>query len=170
LDYDVLHEAGISATETVVVVTQDDKVNILSSLLAKRQGANRALALLNNMGYASLVTSLGVDAIIDPRAVTVASIIQHTRKGRARSIHTLGEGRIEVIEAEAKENSSIIGLNIADIVVSGQIYIPVIKRGDSLIEEPTKNVIKSGDRLVIVATKGSVKKIEKLFSLRPSYL
>ncbi|NBT86488.1 MAG: hypothetical protein EBT45_08380, partial [Alphaproteobacteria bacterium] len=34
---------------------------VLSSLLAKRCGAGRALTLLNNLTYSSLVTSLGVD-------------------------------------------------------------------------------------------------------------
>ncbi len=38
LDQDILREANIRETETIVAVTNDDKVNILASLLAKGGG------------------------------------------------------------------------------------------------------------------------------------
>lgn len=62
-----LSEANVQAAETIVAVTDDDKVNILASLLAKRNGARQALILLNNMAYSPLVTSLGIDAVISPQ-------------------------------------------------------------------------------------------------------
>ena len=170
LDHEVINEANVAATESVVTVTHDDKVNILSSLLAKRHGASRAMTLLNNTSYASLVTSLGVDAVVDPRSITVSSILQHTREGRARSIYSLHEGEVEIMEAEAKETSSIIGLSIEDIIVEGEIHIPVLRRGDTTLFSPSKTVVHSGDRLIVFVLKGALKKIEKLFSTRPTYL
>ena len=47
LDNDLLLEAGIGNVETVVAVTNEDEVNILVSLLAKRMGAERAVTLVN---------------------------------------------------------------------------------------------------------------------------
>lgn len=51
LDPEILDEASIGTVETVVSITDDDEVNILSSLLAKRAGASRAIALLNKTTY-----------------------------------------------------------------------------------------------------------------------
>jgi trk system potassium uptake protein TrkA len=48
LDVEILDEANIEATETVIAVSNDDEVNILSSLLAKRHGARRAITLVNS--------------------------------------------------------------------------------------------------------------------------
>eukprot|EP01037_Dinobryon_pediforme_P015384 gene15384-15525_t len=101
LDYEVLAEANVQNAETVVAVTDDDKVNILSSLLAKRCGAGR------------------VDAVINPRAITVSTILQHVRQARLRSVHTLGDNYAEVIEAEARETSHIIGLTVDDVTIKG---------------------------------------------------
>lgn len=170
LDYEVLAEANVQNAETVVAVTDDDKVNILSSLLAKRCGAGRSLTLLNNLTYSSLVTSLGVDAVINPRAITVSTILQHVRQARLRSVHTLGDNYAEVIEAEARETSHIIGLTIDDVTIKGSIMIAAIVRDNQVILFPKKLIISVSDRLVIIAKKETVRKIEKLFSIRPSYL
>jgi voltage-gated potassium channel Kch len=45
LEPSILEEAGVAVTEAIVAVTNDDETNILGSLLAKRHGAQRAIAL-----------------------------------------------------------------------------------------------------------------------------
>ena len=48
--------------------------------------------------------------------------------------------------------------------------IAAIVRDKEVLLAPTKVIISVGDFLVIVAKKDAVKKVEKLFSIRPSYL
>ncbi len=170
LDYDVLSEANVQNCETVISVTHDDKVNILASLLAKRSGAQRTLTLLNNMNYASLVTSLGVDAVINPRAITVSTILQHVRQGHLRSIHTLGDNYAEVIEAEARETNYIIGLSVEDVTLKGSVMVAALVRNGEIYLMPERMIISVGDCLVLVAKKEAIQKIERLFSIRPSFL
>ncbi|MCX7338766.1 MAG: Trk system potassium transporter TrkA [Alphaproteobacteria bacterium] len=170
LDYEVLAEANVHNCETAISVTNDDKVNILASLLAKRCGAKRSFTLLNNINYSSLVTSLGVDSIINPRAITVSTILQHVRQGRIRSAHTLGDGYAEIIEAEARETSHIIGLSVDDVSIKGSIMIAALVREDKILLLPKKTIVSVGDRLIILAKKDAIRKVEKIFSIRPSYL
>ena len=47
LDMEILEEASADNTETFVAVTNDDEVNIIGSLLAKRAGVKRTIALVN---------------------------------------------------------------------------------------------------------------------------
>ena len=170
LDYDLLQEANIESCETVLAVTNDDKVNILSSLISKRHGAKRSVALLNNMQYASMVTSLGVDAIISPKALTVSTILKHVREGNLQSIHPIAEGNVVVIEARARETSHIIGLDIDDVTILSEIIVVALVRNDNLHFLPTRLNISANDKLIIVTKKESVQKVEKLFSIRPYYL
>jgi trk system potassium uptake protein TrkA len=170
LDIDVLNEANVNDAESILALTDDDKVNILASLLAKRQGIKHSISLLNKMAYASLVTSLGVDAVISPRSITVSTILQHVRQGRIRAVHALADGYAEVIEAEAKETSHIIGLTIDDITVKNAISVAAVVRGNDVMLNPRKIIISVGDTLIMVARKEAVRKVEKLFSIRPSYL
>ena len=170
LDLDVLSEASVQNTEAMVAVTDDDKVNILSSLLSKRLGASRALTLLNNMSYSSLVTSLGVDAVISPQSITVSTILQYIRQGRLRSAYSLRDGAVEILEAEARENSHIIGLSIEDINIKGSLMVAAVSRDNDVRVAPPKTTIRVGDRLVLITSKAAIKKAEKLFAPRPSYL
>ncbi len=170
LDGEILNEANIADTDTIICVTEDDKVNILAALLAKKEGAKRALILLNNMDYAPLVTSLGIDAVISPHAITVSTILQYVRQGQIRSVHSLKDGEIEIIEASATEMTSVIGLTLEDITIRGQIEVAGLYRGDQFHVRPTKTTIRVGDRLVLVVAEPSVAKVERLFASRPGYL
>ena len=100
----------MAATDTVIAVTNDDETNILSSLLAKRYGCRRAITLINKGTYEPLVATLGIDVVVSPRNITVSTILQHVRRGRIHSVHTLREGFGELIEAEALETSSLVGV------------------------------------------------------------
>ncbi|MFQ5974025.1 MAG: Trk system potassium transporter TrkA, partial [Alphaproteobacteria bacterium] len=109
LDPEILEEANVANAETIIAVTNDDEVNILSSLLAKRYGAERAVTLVNSGGYSPLMGPLGIDVVVSPRAITVSTILQHVRRGRIRSVHSIRENFGEIIEAEALETSSLVG-------------------------------------------------------------
>ena len=60
------------------------------------------MTLVNNNAYAPLLGSLGVDVMINPRDITVSSILQHVRRGRINR-PTLRDGEAEVFEAGARD-------------------------------------------------------------------
>ncbi len=166
LDPEMLEEANVRAAETVVAVTNDDEANILASLLAKRHGCERAITLLNKNTYNPLVTTMGIDAVVNPRAITASTVLQHVRRGRIRSVHSLRDGFAEVIEAEAMETSGLINTPIKDVRLPPNVLIGALVRGDQVIIGRPNTVIKPHDRVILLAAAQSVKKIEKLFSVR----
>ena len=166
LDREILEEANVAATETIVAVSNDDEVNVLSSLLAKRYGAKRAVTLINNSSYGPLVSSLGIDVVVSPSDVTVSTILQHVRRGRIRAVHSIREGLAEVIEAEALETSPIMGTPLREVKLPTGIVVGAIVRDKEVIIPNGDTVIQTNDRVIILATAGQVKKVEKLFSVR----
>ena len=166
LDPEILEEANVRATETVVAVTNDDEGNILASLLAKRYGCQRAITLINKTTYSPLVTTLGIDAVVSPRSITVSSILQHVRRGRIRSVHSLREGFAEIIEAEALETSTLINTPIRDVKLPSGVILGALVRGDDVIIPRPSTVIKPHDRVIILAAVGQVRKVEKMFAVR----
>jgi trk system potassium uptake protein TrkA len=166
LDREVLEEANVAATETIVAVSNDDEVNVLSSLLAKRYGAKRAVTLINNQSYGPLVSTLGIDVVVNPRDVTVSTILQHVRRGRIRAVHSIREGLAEVIEAEALETSPLTGKPLREVKLPAGIIVGAVVRGDQVIMPRGDTVIRPNDKVIIFAAAGLVKKVEKLFSVR----
>ena len=166
LDTEVLEEANVAATETVVAVSNDDEVNILASMLAKRFGCRRAVTLINKTSYAPLVGSLGIDTVVSPRVITVSTILQHVRRGRIRSVHTLPEGFGELIEAEALETSSLVGVPIRDAKLPEGVVLGAIVRGNEVVIPRGSTVVRAGDLVILFSATQSVKKVEKLFAVK----
>lgn len=166
LDPEVLEEANVGVTEAIVAVTNDDETNILASLLAKRYGCKRALTLINNMNYAPLITTLGVDAVVSPRAITVSTILQHVRRGRIRAVHTLHEGFGEIMEAEILDTSRLLGLAIRDSELPHGTLVGAIVRGDEVIIPRADTRFRANDRVVMFVSAQAIKDVEKLFAVR----
>lgn len=169
LDGAMLDEANVALTETVIAVTNDDETNILSSLLAKRGGARRAITLVNKGEYELLIGSLGIDVVVDPRNITVSTIIQHVRRGRIHSVHTLGEGFGELIEAEALETSPMVGVPLKEASLPEGLVIGAIVREDEVINPRGNTVIAAGDRVVVFSPADIISKVEKMFSVQLEY-
>lgn len=166
LDSEILEEINIRSADTVVAVTDDDETNILGSLLAKRYGVERTIALANKTTYSSLVTTLGIDVLVNPRAITVSTILQHIRRGRIRAVHSLRDGFGEVIEAEALETSPLVGSQIREGKLPSGVIIGAIVRDGEVIIPRGDTDVRARDRVILLATSGSVKKVEKLFAVR----
>lgn len=166
LDPEILEEANIGETETFVAVSNDDEVNIISAVLAKRYGAQRTVALINKNTYAPLVTTLGLDTVVNPRAITVSSILQHVRRGKIHGVYSLGEDFGEVIEAEALDTSPLLGVPLRDAKLPRGVIIGAICRGDQVIVPRGGTIIEAKDKIVLFSTYAVVKKVEKLFAVR----
>ncbi len=169
LDQEILDEVNIETAETVVAVTDDDETNILASLLAKRTGCRRAVTLINNASYGPLTGTLGIDAVVNPRAITVSKILQHVRRGRIRKVHPVAEGFAEAIEAEALETSGLVGVPLRDAHLPDEVHVGAIVRGGKVTIARGDTVIRPGDQMILFAAQGAVRKLEKLFSVKLEY-
>ena len=66
-DEDLLKEEGIENTDLFLALTDSDEVNVIVSILAKRLGAHKTIALVKRDVYAALAEQSGdVDIIVSP--------------------------------------------------------------------------------------------------------
>jgi trk system potassium uptake protein TrkA len=169
LNKEILEEVSVGTTEAVIAVMNHDESNILVSMLAKQHGCERAITLVNNHSFTPLVTSLGVDAVVNPRAITVSTILQHVRRGRIKAAHSLRDGFAEILEMEALDTSAIVNTPLKEIKKPQGMIIGLIVRGTEIIPPRPDTVIKPDDRVIILAAHDQVKKVEQMFAVRPEY-
>jgi len=169
LDNQILDEVNIAEAGYCIAVTEDDEVNILSSLLAKRAGADQCMTLINNSSYSSLLTNIGVDITIDPKIITISKILEKVRGGRIRSDYSIGEGFGEVIEAEVLSKSALCNKNMKEMELPIGIRVGSIFRNDKIIIPNSKTVFKENDDVVFFAESNYIKKLEQLLSINEMY-
>ena len=168
-DQELLLDENIEKTDVFLALTNDDEVNILAALLAKRMGTKRAIALINNPIYGQLLGSLGIDVHVDPRETTVSTIIQHIRRGRIKNLHAIRDGEAEIVEAEVTETSSLVGLPLRKSKLPKGIIVGAIVRDKKVLAPRGDMVIQEGDHMVVFVMQEAVKDIEHLFALRMDY-
>ncbi|MEX6633839.1 Trk system potassium transporter TrkA [Hyphococcus lacteus] len=169
LDRSVLNEAGVTDAETVVSVTDNDQANILTSVVAKREGARRSMALINDLDYGPITESVGVDRYVDPRAITISTILQHIRRGRIKGVYSLSDGAAELIDAIALETSPLVNKPLREANLPEGVMIGAVFR-DNEVQMPTGDtIINAGDRIVLMSTRENVKDVEQMFRVSIEY-
>lgn len=169
LSEELLREADAMSADTIMALTHNDQVNILTSVLAKQLGCERSLCLTNNAGYANIIRSLGIDAQVNPRAITVSRILQHVRRGRIRAVHSIHNGAGEVVEAEALETAPVVGKPLRELGLSEGIRFGAILRNDEIIIPNGDTELESKDRAILFASTQQIKEVEMLFRVSLEY-
>jgi trk system potassium uptake protein TrkA len=169
LDSRIMREAGAPNAELVVCVTNDDKVNMLAAVMAKREGAQRTLCLVNQQEFEGLRKPLGIDVLIDPRATTVSTILQHIRRGRITGLASLGGGQAEALEGIALATSPLVGKALDELELPDGVALGAVVRGDDVILPCDEGHIRENDRVLLFCNTALIPKVEHLFRVSLDY-
>ena len=172
-DQELLLDENINKTDVFLALTNDDEVNIMASLLAKKLGARKVMTLINNPVYAELMQGGGIDVAISPQQATTSSLLTHVRQGDMVCVHSLRRGAAEVLEIVVhgdEKSSRVVGRAIGDIKSPpGATLAALVRNGEVLIAHHD-TVIESGDHVIVfVVDKNNTKAVEKLFAVGFSF-
>ena len=168
LDQDLLDEAGISSTDMILALTDDDETNIIVSAISRKKNC-KSLILINNSDYNNIKDVLGIDRIIDPRMTTVSKILKHVHKGSFVSVFTIGNADAEIIHAEATKSSQLINKHLHEADLPDGIKIGLIVRDNDIIIPDKNSIIEVGDQVLFIAMSNEITKAEEIFQVRESF-
>jgi trk system potassium uptake protein len=185
-DEDLLEGENVEDMDMFLSLTNDDENNIMATLLAKRMGAKRVLALINRRSYVDLVQADRIDIAISPAQVSIGTLLAHVRRGDVAAVHSLRRGAAEALELIAhgdEKSSKIVGRQIDQIdLPQGATIGAIVRRSDSsqrgrgegggvqddhrVIVAHHDTVIESDDHVIVFAVnKRLIPKVEKLFQV-----
>ena len=173
-DEELLVQEGIGDMDLFVAVTNNDENNIMSSLLAKRLGARRVVALINRRSYVDLLQSGEIDIAISPAQATIGKLLAHVRRGDVVAVHSLRRGAAEALEAIVhgdRESSKVIGRRVEAIELPPGTTIGAVVRGDEVLMAHHDTVVEAEDHVIVfVADKKTLPRVEKLFQVGVRFL
>ncbi|QKK10477.1 MAG: Trk system potassium transporter TrkA [Pseudomonadota bacterium] len=173
-DEELLLEENIDSTDIFCALTNEDEANILSSMLAKRLGARKVMALINRASYVDLVESSTIDIAISPQQATISGLLTHVRRGDVVVAHSPARGAAEAIEAVAHgdaKTSKVVGRAIEDISLPPGTSIGAIVRGDQVLMAHHDTLIEAEDHVILfLVDKKYVPQVEKLFQVGVTFI
>lgn len=165
-DIDLLQDEGIADTDLFVALTEDDKLNILVSLMAKRLGAKKTIAQVRRSDYLPLIEAVGIDIAISPRLLTAEAVLRFVRNSEFLSISVLEHGSAEVYEIILNARMRrMVNKPIKDLGLPKGILIGALFRNNDAMIPSGDDVLVPGDRIIIFAAASVVRKVEYFLRL-----
>jgi trk system potassium uptake protein TrkA len=167
-DQTTLEEENIAGVDAFLALTHDDETNIIASLLARRFGAGKIVALINRPNYLHMAQLLGVNTTVSPRLAAVDHILQFVRKGRVLSVTTFREEEAEAIELLATEGMKYVGRPLRHVrFPRGAIVGAIVRPGGEVIVPRGDAMIEPRDRVIFFTLESVVPELESAFLVAP---
>ena len=188
-DEKLLESENIDEMDVFLALTNDDENNIMSSLLAKRRGCGRVMALINRRSYVDLLQAGAIDVALSPALISIGKLLAHVRRGDVAAVHTCRKGAAEAIELVAhgdRKSSQVVGRPIRELpVIEGAHIACIVRRAKVQAGRPhgapapeyeviiprADTVIEPDDHVIVfLVNKRLIPKVEKLFQVGFGYV
>jgi trk system potassium uptake protein TrkA len=147
-----LAEAGANRAAIIAAVTGDDEDNLVVCQMAKHHfDVPRTIARVNNPRNEDLFRHLGVDEIISPTRMALASIEQDIPVHELLHLAQLKGGELELVEAQIGEDSPAVGRRLADMALPEDCVLFLLLRGSAVQSVRQDTVFQAGDKVIAVA-------------------
>lgn len=171
-DCDVLSEAGVEDAKLFVCTTGSDEINMLSSFLAKKMGAQNTISRIrdphyNDKSLSFVKQQLDLNVSINPEFMVARELYNILRFPSAVNIETFSARQFEMIELRLKEDSAFAGLSLSEIrkKYPGNYLIGTVVRDEEVIIPDGNFVVQPFDKIGLTASPFEIQKLVKKLGL-----
>ncbi len=156
--YSVQQEAEVDKAELLMATTSSDELNIVACLVGKKLGVRHTIARIRNPEYEKQLRfmrgELGLSMAINPERAAAREIARVLRFPAAMKVESFSKGRLELVEYRLPENSTLHGVQLADLYRSVRVRVlicAVSRQGQTII--PSGDfVLQSGDKIYLTSS------------------
>ena len=153
-----LIQAGVRETDLVIAVTENDEVNLICCLMAKKLGAKRTVARVRNPEYfreaAVLRREIGLDMTINPEYAAAQEVARILRVPAAFSVESFARGLVELIGIQIMEGDGMAGNTLLDFNrrTAVNTLVCAAKRGQEVIVPNGSFIPQPGDLAYVIGS------------------
>ncbi|PVX52070.1 trk system potassium uptake protein TrkA [Balneicella halophila] len=165
-----LRAAGVSKARLFIAVTESEEINITSCVLAKKLGAKRVVARVDNKEYIQksnqdILQSMSIDEFVYPEALAAEEIVASLKMTGAHLIHEFIDTGMVFFSVDLKGKSPLIDNTLGDVrkLYPSRSYKAVaIKREGKTIILKEHNRFRKGDLIFIISKKDAIDEALKI--------
>ena len=165
-----LNDADIKRTDLFISVAKTEETNITASILAKKLGAKKTIARIDNQDYLlqanrEYFNEVGIDYMIYPEGIAAKEIVGLLHQTAINDLVDFSGGKLQLFVIKLDENAPIINksLNetIEDVEDNDYRAVAIIRESKTIIPDGSEK-FNIGDSVYIIANQSSVKDLSKL--------
>jgi len=156
----ILQSAEVGKTDLFVAVASAEETNIISAAMAKKLGAKRVVARIDNNEYLTphnqdLFTSLGIDSLIYPEKLASQAVIGLLGEGGAMAYIHFAQGKLTLAAYRIETTMPYIGLTLAQIRKHYDnlnfLVVAIARDGETIIPSG-EDTLRPGDLIHVIST------------------
>jgi trk system potassium uptake protein len=156
----ILEDALRKKTDLFIAVTHSEDTNITASILAKRFGAGKTIARIDNLDYLEPSTqeffkSLGIDSLIYPELIAAREVLGLLHETGSSEFMEFSGGKLAMYVQKLDEKAPILNKSLQEISVKNKTekYRAVaIKRNAVTIIPRGNEHFQLGDTVFVIST------------------
>ncbi|MPQ47419.1 Trk system potassium transporter TrkA [Marinifilum sp. N1E240] len=162
-----LREASVKKADLFIAVTQSETTNITSTILAKKLGAIKTIARIDNQEYLipenkEYLQSLGIDELIYPEKLAAKEVISYLSRSGTRQMYEFSGGRLLLYGIKISSKSILMDktmAEVAEMTADVDFRAVAIKREDTTIIPRGHNRFSRGDLVFVISKPESIEKV-----------
>ncbi|UTB32931.1 MAG: TrkA family potassium uptake protein [Methanobacterium sp. ERen5] len=160
-----LKNAEISDADAFVAATGNDETNLLAALMAKKLGAKKIIARLNEPQHEPIFVSNNFITVVVPETIEAGYLEKLVLKPKVADLFVVDHGNGELLELELN-NSKLIGKTVGEMNSQEDFFICGIydKQRSEVNIANYSTLITKNCKLIVLTKKEAVGKVLKLFT------
>lgn len=169
MDLDLMTAEGVENASGIVALMNNDEENILISLYLRKISDAKIITKINNESFGSIVDSLKLDSIINPKHLAGEQIAKYVRSmqnslgSSVETLYNISENNdVEALEFRVKEDSWVTGIPLKDLKLKDNLQIACINRNGRIIRPSGLDTIELHDTVIVVTKHTGLSKLEDI--------
>lgn len=164
----VLKRAGAGGADLFIGVMPEECRNITSCMIARKLGAKKTVARIDNYEYMSpgnkeYFKSMGIDSLIYPEMLAANDIVDALKMSWMRQWWEFADGQLILIGTKMRESAEILDSPLSELSDENlPFYIVAIKRGEDTIIPRGDDHVRKGDIVYFTTTRKYIPYIRKI--------
>jgi trk system potassium uptake protein TrkA len=151
--HDILEQAGVARARVFVAATGSDQDNLIACQVAKKAfGVPSTVARASNPKNEEVMTRLGVDSTVSSTAIIQQVIERELPTVRIKTLLSLKEGALQILEYPLDNTSPATGKTVRDIDLPPQANLIAIIRNNSTVVPRGETELREGDTIVALVS------------------
>tara|TARA_Y100000590_G_C15691473_1_gene1003533 strand:- start:261 stop:1610 length:1350 start_codon:yes stop_codon:yes gene_type:complete len=165
LDEEFLESENIHEIDCFIATTENDKTNMLASLMVKYHGVKQVIMHVVSTSYLKSIRKIGIDSVVSKNISAVNDVLKiiHSNKEEI-TISPFEDIHIDAIEIKANKNCKYFTRNYSIDDIPESMCLGAIFRNGDVIIPSYSTKINYDDNLLIFLNQDSIKKAESLFN------
>lgn len=167
-DQELLEQEGLKQMDAFVALCDRDEENLMTGLFAARQGVPKVVVKNNRVAYADIISAMGLDSVVSPKAITCQNILRYVRARenaagtKVERLYKLVGGKAEAIEFIARAGDPYTGVPLKNLNMRPGTLVGVIVRKGHVIVPFGNDHIEAGDSVVIIACESGISDLNEV--------